>query len=282
MYKYAEELNPKHRHLLLTACETAKKKLESIQHLYSPESKHRYSHSTSIKDLNKKKVQTVLLTKKSQEKQLENKAFEHYKREISTIIQKRPNCTKKSHSLSTLNVRLSRVKSFQLAKEELETTLSKNQLTKVNKKLENSEIKNKEFLESRTNSALRTRKISKYSEKSSFMKDDAQISMLEKVIIKRSASQIRKSVIIQDLRAKIMKKHEKQKILNKKITEKMEEFKYNAIEKTLKVEKNLEKIDEVRKSHRSLLQSYSNHLNSKHKLKELIVLKNNQALKQQQ
>ena len=278
MYRYPKEINSKHVSLLLTACETSKKKLESIQHLQPPESKHYHSESTSLKYLTKK-VPTVLRVKRSQEKQIENQAFEQYKRQVSTITPNQSYSPKKSHSLSTLNIRLSRVKSFQIAKEELETTHLKDQLEKINKKLENSVIKYQEHLKSRKNSALRTRKI---SQNLGFAKEDSQISLLEKVIKKRTASQSRKNVIIQELRNKVMKKQEKQKILNGKITEKIKGFKVNAKEKYLEIEKNLEKIDEIRSSRISLLQSYSKRLNSKNKLKTLSVLKNNQELKQQQ
>lgn len=280
MYAYAGETSPGRRHLLISAYEQAKKELESIQELQLSEKKHSHSKSTQIK--HKKKLPENLIKKIQHEQMKESQAFMQYKHQISKVIQNNPKSPTRSHSLSTLNSRLSKIKNFRIAKEHLEHIFSKDLLEKITKKQEFSSIKNKESIECKRQSAFKLRKITAFQENSSFTNKSPEISLLQKIIIKSSALQKKKKSILSDFHVKMRKKQEKQEILQEKMAEKKKEFIMQEKQKNSNIEKKLEKIEKSRNSHKSLLNSYSQYLNSKHKSKVTAALKNNEVLKQQQ
>jgi hypothetical protein len=187
----------------------------------------------------------------------------------------------KSRSLSLIESRLSRVKDFKLAKEELEEAESRENLEKITEKIKKTAEKHRKMLESKRNSVLKNRKSIIFNEKTSNSYDLDEKQLIFGIIKRRESAEIRKKSVLEEFKEKIRNRQEKCEELKEKVGKKLREYEKIRRFKEKEVEKNIEKIENCRSKSRERLKSISEILGMKGKSKEMKVLRNTQELKRQ-
>ena len=188
-----------------------------------------------------------------------------------------------SRSLSRLDSRLSRARSFQAAQEESEQASARDSLERLQHKLAQSSINHQKYLQSKRNSLIKLNKFSQISsaKQSQDLSESGEKNLIEKIWIRRKSAEIRKSLIAKEINDKIRERKQNEQQGKEKTLKKLYEVKRNQ-ELTQEVKEKNEKIFRCRGKNRERLKSYAGFIAEKERVKAERVRSNFEDLKEKE
>lgn len=188
-----------------------------------------------------------------------------------------------SRSLSRLESRLSRARSFQAAQEESEQASARDSLERLQHKLAQSSINQQKYLQSKRNSLIKLNKFSqiKSAKQSQDLNESGEKNLIEKILIRRKSAEIRKSLIAKEINDKIRERKIREQEGKEKNLKRIYEVKRNQ-ELVNEVKEKNEKILRCRGKSRERLKSYAGFIAKKERFNAEKVKANIEDLKKRE